>query len=48
MSLKLNKSKRNLVTREQEIYTIILALQKLESEIVTQPVFVLTDQKIES
>jgi hypothetical protein len=45
MFRKLTKCQRNWVPREQENHAIILALQKLESWIGTQPVLVLTDHK---
>jgi hypothetical protein len=45
MSRKLTKGQRNWVPREQETYAIILALQKWESWVGTQPVLVLTDHK---
>ena len=43
MSRKLTTGQRNWVPREQETYTIILALMKFETIIVLQPVLVLTD-----
>ena len=45
MSRKLTKTQRNWITREQETYAIIMALEKWKSWIGLREVLVLTDHK---